>query len=50
MHSFIASNDTNIVSGELERTWKEAYIASFKVLYQHFPGESEENYQEPQLD
>jgi hypothetical protein len=31
------------VDDELERMWKEAVVAEFKVLPRHLPGETEEN-------
>jgi hypothetical protein len=36
------------VSNELERMWKEAVVAYFKVLSLHFPGGNEENLEKPQ--
>jgi hypothetical protein len=33
-----------LINNKLERTWKEAVIAQFKVLTQHLPGETEENH------
>jgi hypothetical protein len=36
------------VNNELERMWKEAVMAKFKVLSQHLPGRTEENHKKPQ--
>jgi hypothetical protein len=36
------------VNDELERMWKEAVVALFKVLSRHLPGGSEENHEKPQ--
>jgi hypothetical protein len=33
------------VNDELGRMWKEADVAYFKALYQHFPGGDEENHE-----
>jgi hypothetical protein len=33
---------------ELERIWKEAAVAWFKVLYRHLPGGTRENYEKYQ--
>jgi hypothetical protein len=32
---------------ELERIWKEAVVASFKVQSRHLPGGTEENHENP---
>jgi hypothetical protein len=32
-----------IVNNELEGVWKEAVLASFKILFQGLPGRTEEN-------
>jgi hypothetical protein len=32
------------VNGELDRKWKEAAVAYFKVLSQHLRGETEEDH------
>jgi hypothetical protein len=37
-----------LMSNELERVWKEAVMARFKILSQHLPGETEENQEKPQ--
>jgi hypothetical protein len=34
---------------EFERMWKEAVVASFKVLFQHLPVGTDENQDKPQL-
>jgi hypothetical protein len=36
------------VNDELEGMWKEAVMASFKVLFCHLPGRTEENHEKPQ--
>jgi hypothetical protein len=33
------------LNNELEKIWKEAGVASFKVLSQYLPGETEENHE-----
>jgi hypothetical protein len=35
------------VIDELERMWKEAVVASFKVLSRHLPAETEDNHENP---
>jgi hypothetical protein len=37
-----------MVINELERIWKEAVMALFKVLSRYFPGGTEENYKKPE--
>jgi hypothetical protein len=37
-----------IVNGELEGMWKEAIMASFKVLYWHLPRGTEESDRKPE--
>jgi hypothetical protein len=37
-----------IMNNNLERIWKEAVLAQFKVLSRHLPGSTEENHKEPQ--
>jgi hypothetical protein len=34
-----------LVNNELERMWKKAVMASFKVLSWYLPGRTEENHQ-----
>jgi hypothetical protein len=36
------------VNDELERMWKEAVMAEFKVLSWNLPGRTEENHEKPQ--
>jgi hypothetical protein len=33
-----------LMSNELERNWKEAVMVTFRILFQHLPGETEENH------
>jgi hypothetical protein len=33
-----------LINNELERMWKEAIVAKFKVLSRHLPGGTEENH------
>jgi hypothetical protein len=37
-----------IVNNELERTWKEAVVAEFYVLYLHLSGGTKEYHEKPQ--
>jgi hypothetical protein len=45
---YIASNERMIVNNELERKWKEAVVAQFKVLSRHLPGGTKENHEKSQ--
>jgi hypothetical protein len=38
------------VNDELEKIWKEAVMAYFKVLSWHSPGGTEENHDKPQSE
>jgi hypothetical protein len=42
---YVVSNKRMIVNNELERMWKEAVMASFKVLSKHLPGGPEEKHE-----
>jgi hypothetical protein len=44
---YIVLDESMPVSDELERMWKEAVMAYFKVLSRHFPGGTEENHEKP---
>jgi hypothetical protein len=36
------------MNNELERTWKEAVIVRFEILFWHLPGRTEETQEKPQ--
>jgi hypothetical protein len=37
-----------LMNNELEGMWKEVIVTQFEVLSQHFPGETEESYEDRQ--